>query len=265
MSNDSTSKTVTVAFFLCLVCSVVVSTAAVVLRPAQLENKAADLKKNILAAANIWDESKSIDEQFENIEARLVNVSEARFATESELDEHAISDVSRYDERKAAKDSSRNVVLSKAHDIASIKRRAKFVKVYLVRDTDGALNKIILPVSGYGLWSTLYGFIALESDLNTVVGLGFYEHAETPGLGGEVDNPKWKSIWPGKKVYDDQGQVALGLVKASVDRNGPNAMHEVDGLAGASLTSRGVTNLVRFWLGENGYEPFLKNLKQEGV
>ncbi|PCI40864.1 MAG: NADH:ubiquinone reductase (Na(+)-transporting) subunit C, partial [Moraxellaceae bacterium] len=182
MSNDSTSKTLTVAFLLCLVCSVVVATSAVVLRPAQLENKAADMKKNILAAANIWDEKKSIDEQFSNIEARLVNVAAARYATDAELSENNINDIARYDQRKAAKDTAQNVVLSKADDIASIRRRAKFSKIYVVRSSGGELDKIILPVSGYGLWSTLYGFIALEADLNTVIGLGFYEHGETPGL-----------------------------------------------------------------------------------
>lgn len=265
MSNDSTSKTITVAFLLCMVCSVVVATAAVVLRPAQLENKAADMKKNILAAANIWDEDKSIDEQFANIESRLVNVAAARFATEVELSEMGINDISRYDQRKAAKDAAQNIVLSKADDIASIKRRARFSKIYVVRGSGGELDKIILPVNGYGLWSTLYGFIALEADLNTVIGLGFYEHGETPGLGGEVDNPNWKSIWPGKKVYDSAGSVALGLVKGAVDQSGHNAVHEVDGLSGATITSRGVTNLVRFWLGGEGYGPFLKNMQQGGV
>jgi Na+-transporting NADH:ubiquinone oxidoreductase subunit C len=130
----------------------------------------------------------------------------------------------------------------------------------VVEDTSGELEKIILPVRGYGLWSTMYGFIALEQDANTVAGLGFYEHGETPGLGGEVDNPRWKAMWPGKQVYRD-GDVELGLIKGSVDSGSDNADWQVDGLAGATLTSRGVTNLVHFWLGENGFEPFLNNLQ----
>ena len=125
---------------------------------------------------------------------------------------------------------------------------------------DGELDKIILPVRGAGLWSTLYGFLALENDLNTVAGLGFYEHGETPGLGGEVDNPKWKALWPGKEVYDD-GQVAIELIKGSVDASTRNAENKVDGLSGATLTSRGVSNLVQFWMGDNGYKLFLKNLR----
>ena len=114
---------------------------------------------------------------------------------------------------------------------------------------------------GYGLWSTLYGFLALESDLNTVAGLGFYDHGETPGLGGEVDNPAWKSIWPGKKVYSDSS-VALALVKGSVDPKSAAAQYQVDGLSGATLTSRGVTNLIKFWLGKDGFQPFLENFKR---
>ena len=126
--------------------------------------------------------------------------------------------------------------------------------------TASGLDRIILPVHGYGLWSTLYGFIALQSDANTVAGIGFYEHGETPGLGGEVDNPRWKSQWPGKQVYRD-GEAAIALAKGGVDSSSPDAQWRVDGLSGATLTSRGVTNLVQFWLGENGFKPFLNKLK----
>jgi Na+-transporting NADH:ubiquinone oxidoreductase subunit C len=115
-------------------------------------------------------------------------------------------------------------------------------------------------VRGAGLWSTLHGFLALENDLNTVAGLGFFEHGETPGLGGEVDNPNWKALWPGKKVYDE-GDAKIQLIKGSVDANTAEAEHKVDGLSGATLTSRGVTNLLQFWMGENGYKPFLSNLQ----
>ena len=134
--------------------------------------------------------------------------------------------------------------------------------VYLAKTEDGQIDKIILPVHGYGLWSTLYGFLALEADANTVAGLGFYSHAETPGLGGEVDNPKWKAQWPGKEVYKD-GEPIVELVKGGVSEQTPNADYKVDALSGATLTSRGVTNLLQFWLGEDGYGPYLKKFRQE--
>jgi len=251
-SNDSIGKTLTVALLLCIVCSVIVSTAAVVLKPAQELNKGLDRKRNILAAAGMLDESRSVEEQFQQIETRVVDLRSGRFTD--------AVDPSEYDPLKAAKDPERSTALSKDEDIARIFRREYYKPVYIVEDERGGIDKIILPVRGYGLWSTLYGFIALESDANTVAGLGFYEHGETPGLGGEVDNPRWKSLWPGKKVYRD-GEVELALVKGSVDPSNPNADWRVDGLAGATLTARGVTNLVQFWLGENGFAPFLDNLK----
>ncbi len=144
-------------------------------------------------------------------------------------------------------------------DIAKLKRQEKYAKVYLVKK-DGKLDKVVLPIRGYGLWSTLWGFIAFESDGNTVAGLTFYEHAETPGLGGEVDNPRWKAQWPGKKVYDEKGQVRAKLVKGGVVKGSPDEPYAVDALAGATLTSRGVSNLVQYWLGEYGFKKYLERV-----
>lgn len=251
-SNDSTVKTLTVALLLCIVCSVIVSTAAVMLKPAQEANKTLDRKRNILAAAGMLEDGKSIDEQFARVTARMVDLRTGKFTDEVQEDS--------YNARKAAKDPELSKALTPEEDVAGIARRENYAPVYLVNDSNGEIDKIILPVHGPGLWSTLYGFLALEADANTVAGLGFYEHGETPGLGGEVDNPRWKSLWPGKQVYQD-GDVAVELVKGSVDPDSPDADWRVDGLSGATLTSRGVTNLVQFWLGDNGFAPFLENLK----
>lgn len=266
-SNDSTQKTLLVAFVLCMVCSIIVSTAAVVLKPDQQRNKELDKKQNILAAAGLvqGNEDKSVDELFEQIEMRIVDLETGEFVTPESETGQLIGDFAAYDQRKTAKDPDLNVTLSGKEDIASIKRRAKFAAVYLVLDESGRLEKLILPVHGYGLWSTLYGFLALESDAQTVVGLGFFEHAETPGLGGEVDNPKWKALWPGKQVFDENGNVVISLIKGSVDKKDPLAAYKVDGLAGATLTSRGVSNLLKYWLGQNAFGPFLTRIKSEGV
>ncbi|MBL4608508.1 MAG: Na(+)-translocating NADH-quinone reductase subunit C [Pseudomonadales bacterium] len=265
MSNDSVSKTIIVATLLCLVCSVIVSVAAVSLKPIQKQNKLLDKQKNILAAAGLLSPGVSVKDAFEKVEVKLVNVSEGRFATESELADLGVTDLSLYNQRRAAKTSGINVKLPSDIDTASIHSRAKYAAVYLYRDSNGGLDKIILPIHGYGLWSTLYGFIALENDLNTVAGLGFYEHAETPGLGGEVDNPRWKAQWPGKQVYKEDNSVGLRLKKGGVDASKPQAIYQVDALAGASLTSRGVTNLVQFWMGNDGFGLFLNNIRGEGV
>ncbi len=252
-SKDSFGKTIVVAFVLCLVCSVVVSVSAVMLKDMQKANKELDFQRNLLSAANLLEEGKSVEELFQSITPRIVDLSTGKFADDAQ-------NVETYDQRKAAKDPQLSTPLEKAEDIAKLSRLEKYAVVYTA-ERDGKLDKIILPIRGYGLWSTLYGFIALEADLNTIVGLGYYEHGETAGLGGEVDNPRWKALWEDKEVYDNSGDVAISVIKGSVDSADPNADNKVDGLSGATLTSKGVSNMVQFWLGDDGYGKFLANLK----
>jgi len=250
-NKESVGKTLLVAFLVCVVCGVVVATAAVSLRPVQSKNQLLDKRQNILQAAGLYQPGVDVNTVFESIERRFVDIDTGEYVDMPES----------YDQRKAAKDPQRSERLSGKEDIAGIKSQAKVAEVFLARGDDGELSRIILPVHGYGLWSTLYGFLALEADANTVSGLGFYEHGETPGLGGEVDNPKWKALWEGKKLYGEQGEVEIQVVKGSVDSKTPNAEHKVDGLAGATLTSNGVSNLLRFWVGENGFGPYLKRMQ----
>jgi len=250
-SNNSTLKTIKVALVLCIVCSVIVSTAAVLLRPAQQANKDLDRKTDVLAAAGMLQKGDDVNAKFASIAARAVDLATGKFTDAVDLDS--------YNQRKASKDPELSVDLGDA-DIAKIGRLPKYMIVYVV-EGDAGLEKIILPIKGYGLWSTLYGFVALEADLNTVAGLGFYEHAETPGLGGEIDNPLWKAQWIGKKSYDANNKQALTVVRGKVDLSRSESIHEIDGLSGATLTSRGVDNLIKFWMGENGFSPFLSNLR----
>lgn len=264
-SKETMGKTLTVAFLLCIVCSIIVASSVVLLKPIQQKNKALNLKANILAAAGLLQEGDSaeqIESKFATIDARLVDLDTGEYVEPSAVGKETVLE---YDQRKAAKDPASSDAIPGDLDIASIKRRVKYAKVYLVQESN-KIQTIILPVSGYGLWSTLHGFLALEGDANTVVGLGFYEHAETPGLGGEVDNPRWKAIWPGKKVYDlDAGDAPmLGVIKGTVDKSRPEAVHQVDGLSGATLTSVGVSNLVKYWTGDQGFQKYLNRLR-EGV
>jgi len=134
--------------------------------------------------------------------------------------------------------------------------------IYKVLD-DGEISKLILPIYGKGLWSTMYGFIALDRDLCTIKGFTFYEHGETPGLGGEVDNPRWKKSWLGKQAFDENGNCRIHVIKGKVDMNDTNAIYKVDGLSGSTLTTRGVDQTVRFWLGDWGYKPFLDKMRGE--
>jgi len=256
-SKDSVKQTLLVALCLCVVCSILVSTAAVVLKPMQDANKAIDRNKNILIAAGLFDPAIHSNEDVESLFAqftpRFVDIDEGRFLSNDELVPLGINSAT-FDPRKAVTDSRYSRSLTAEEDLANIKRRVRYQIVYTVQAADG-LDKVVVPVSGYGLWGILYGFLALEGDADTVAGIGFYELKETPGLGAEVTNPDWRSLWPGKRIYADDGSVALAVV-----RGRGTGESEIDGIAGSTLTSRGVENLIRYWLGDDGFGPFLKNL-----
>jgi len=252
MSNDNPKKIVAVALSLCVVCSILVSAAAIGLRSKQETNKLLEKQRNILQVAGLLEEGVNVDQVFEErIEPRIIDLETGVFSD--------AVDAATYDARLAVRDPELSTTLPAEEDIASIKQKARYATIYLVKGLDDDLyDSVIIPVHGYGLWSTLYGFLALKPNGDEIVGLQFYEHAETPGLGGEVDNPIWRAQWRGKELYDDDGDLEIEVVK-----NGAAGNHQVDGLAGATLTSRGVHNLVRYWAGENGFGPFLKKLPEE--
>lgn len=252
--KETVSQTLIVAFVLCIVCAVIVSSAAVILKPKQEANKELERKINILAAAGMMEEGADVDQLFSRFTAKVVD-----------LDSGAYLDIdpSTIDSRKEAKNPALSTALSKKDDLAKINRRANRAIVYIL-EKDAKIKTIVLPIHGYGLWSTLYGFLALEGDLNTVAGLGFYSHTETPGLGGEIDNPRWKAQWPGKKLYNDSGDLAIQVTKGKNNPELAGSIHKIDGLSGASLTTRGVDNLVHYWLSEGGYGPFLAQLNKGG-
>lgn len=268
LGNDSLEKTIAIAVSLCLVCAVLVSFSAVALKPFQVHNKELDMKKNILDVAGLLQEGSDIDSAFsEKIEAKIVDLETGAYVENINANE--------YDQRKAAKDPAQSVAIPKQKDIAHIRVKAKYAKVFLVKE-GGAIKSIILPMHGYGLWSTLYGFLSLDPDGQTVQSINFYDQSETPGLGGEVVNPNWRALWKGKKVYAetdqpslekgliteaDVGEPALSLIKGMVDNTKPGSQYQVDGLAGATLTSTGVTNLVRYWMSNEGFAPYIKKVR----
>ena len=256
LSNDSTVKTFIMATLVCLVCAVFVSISAVALKPLQQLNKELDKKKNILQVAGLYQKGDDIEAAFSKIDIKLVDLATGEYTTEL--------DAATYDERRAAKDPELNITIEKADDLASIRMRPKYMPVYQVKEGD-MVKQLILPINGYGLWSTLYGFLAVENDGQTIVGLSYYEHAETPGLGGEVDNPKWKKMWAGKKIYGSDGNVAINVIKGSVVPGISGEEFQVDGLAGATLTSRGVSNMLKYWMGAEGYKKYLNKIQASGV
>ena len=243
---DSIPKTILVAITLCLFCSMIVSLAAVKLKSIQQDNQVRDKQKNILQVAGLYSEGVNIEEAFGSFEPRIVDIESGLFT--DKFNPKTFNDL------KASSDPLLSVALK--DDPASIGRRSNYLTVYLLKNIDGTIDKLILPIHGYGLWSTLYGFVALEEDTNEIFGLQFYKHAETPGLGAEVDNPKWKAQWKGKNLRDKDGRLMIQVAKTP----GPSKYH-IDAIAGATLTSNGVNSLVRFWVGEAGFEKFLNNFK----
>ena len=252
--KKSNLNTIIVALVLCLVCSVLVSAVAVGLKPMQVQNKLLDRNKNILLAAGLFDPAADtnadVPERFKSFDIKLVELEMGEYATEAQLTEAGITDIDAYDASQASKNEALSVDLE-GNDPASIGRKPKFAKVYIKNDNAGNPELIVLPVQGYGLWGTIYGFLTLEGDANTIKGISWYSHKETPGLGARIEEPKWRATWQGLPAYDNQGDVIVG-----VGRGEP-----IDGISGATLTSNGVNNLVQFWLGPQGYKPFLDNLR----
>ena len=253
LPNDNIVKTIGVATLLCLVCSVIVSGSATVLRPQQVANKLLDKKSNILTVAGISDADKTVSELFEQVETRVVDIASGQYTDAVDADT--------FDQRKASKEAEYRIDLTREQDKAQIGGLSKYANVYLVRDEASNVSKIILPIKGYGLWSTMYGFIALENDATTVSSITFYEHAETPGLGGEIENKKWQASWKGKRITDASGKPVIQLVKTKVVPGAPGSEHKIDALAGATLTSNGVTNLIQFWTGKDAFGPFLDRIR----
>ncbi len=263
MSADAgIKKTVIVALGVCLVCSVLVSVAAVGLSEIQEFNKKQDKLKNILKAGGLYEEGISIEDVYnEKIKPIYVDMETGEIIDEK-FDAEILSKDT-YNVKDVASDPNYGIAVPSEIDIAQIRRIPKYMLVYEVMDGD-EVDKIILPVYGYGLWSTMYGFIALANDLQTVKGITFYEHGETPGLGGEIDNPNWQGIWEGKKALDENLNVVLEVIKGQVDQTNSKANSQIDGLSGSTITTRGLDAMVEFWLGENGYGPFLNKFRKDG-
>ena len=238
------------AFF----CSLMVAGAAVGLRPLQEKNQELDRKKNILLAANLYDPEKPIEQLFEGIETRIVALESGDFVS---LENISPQD---FDQQRAATSDEMGGPLADEDDIAGIGWVERYSLVYLVT-SEGKLDQIVLPVRGQGLWSTMYGYIAIEEDLTTINGISFYEHGETPGLGGEITNPRWLTEFQGKKIFNqDQEEV----IRIGGKMGAQEKIHHVDGISGATLTTDGVDDLITFWFGNNGFKPFLRRLETNG-
>lgn len=261
MQQNSITYIVGFAAAVCVVCSLLVSTTAVVLKDRQEANQLYAKQIKILAVSGLIEDGEKPNQDEVNtlfdtrIESLIIDTQADEVVTDSVID-----DPLAYDQLKASKDPA--LSYSVDSNSAKVARIPKLIPIYVIKNEDGSTNNIVLPVEGMGLWGTLYGFVSLDKDIETIRGLTFYKHKETPGLGAEIDNPIWKAKWPGRKVYDEEGVPQIGVIKgpAGTPEEAPFA---VDGLAGATLTSNGVTNLLRFWLGGEGFGPYLSGLSGE--
>lgn len=251
------SNTYIVGFItlLCLVCSLAVSTTAVELKPLQAANRQLDMNRQIVQVAGLVEAGddltpERVKELLAFVQPRLVDRRSGEFVE---------GDAAGYDVKAAMKDVANSVQIPGEFKGTQVKRLPNVLRVFEV--TKPGKEAVVLPISGYGLWTTLYGFITLTRDAGEVVGITYYEHGETPGLGGEVDNPAWKAQFVGKKPFTADGRLQLVVKKAG--QASATSDHEIDGLSGATLTTNGVDKMLKLWLGDNGYGKFLDRLRAQ--
>lgn len=258
LRRDTPLYTLLFAAVVCVACALPIAWAAVTLRPRQERNARIDRLEKVLAVAGITNADEKLTA--EQVEARFAQAVVPRAI---ELATGAIADgvdPGQYDQRRAMNSSTTSQPAP--DNPARVLRVPTVGVVYEIRRGD-SLQMIVLPIEGYGLWSTMYGYLALDGDARTVAGITFYEHGETAGLGGEIENPRWQAKWIGRQALDEAGTVQLEVIKGQA---GPPAAdpYRVDGLSGATITARGVTSTLDFWLGPNGFGPYLARIRAGG-
>ena len=258
MSNDSPLKALIVVLVTALVCSTLVSAAVVMLRPIQINNQLLDRSRNIMALTGLLPAGEAVEDEqmlqlFRSLDTRIADIDEARFDD--------TVDPLTFDQRKAVNDPELSTAVPAGSDLASISRRSRYAPVYIVWDGD-RMDRLILPVRGAGMWSMLYGYIALQPDMSTIAGMTIYEQNETPGLGDQITSPQWLAGWRGKEIYDPIGKPLFAVSEGEVEPGSAQAAYHVDGITGATVTGNAVTALIRYWFGPHGYRPFLDELKE---
>ena len=252
--KDTVVGTMVFTFILCLLCSFMITGTAELLKERKLAKKRDELQRYVLMAADI---DMSGDKDFREIFAQsvtpmLVELDTGKVTTDGNLMD--------FDDRMAAINPETSIKPKK--DTARIKSRANQVRAFKVVDDQGELLSMVMPVYGKGLWSMIYGFVAVKSDLNTIENVVFYEHGETPGIGDFLNDPEWTDKFRNKQLYDDKGKVAIKVVKGGAKEGD---VHGIDAISGATMTGRGVQRSIQFWFGNEGFETFFNKLKASEV
>jgi len=257
---DSTRYTFLFATVVCVVCALLIAVSAVGLHEKQETNALLYRQKNVLLAAGLVKPTDDLPEKAlqkifdDNIRVRLVDLATGALVPLAKQDPKA------YDQLRARNDPAQSRVAPPNN--AGVSRLPNYAAVYFVMEQD-AVQLVVLPIEGVGMWGTLYGFLARERDGNTVRGLTYYDQKETPGLGGEISNPKWQAVWNGRKIYNDNWEPQLVVIKGKAGPPDVDPLH-VDGLSGATITSNGVSRLTAFWMSNHAWGRFLKNFREGG-
>ncbi|WP_377506972.1 NADH:ubiquinone reductase (Na(+)-transporting) subunit C [Octadecabacter sp. R77987] len=242
LPNESRTKTVIVAFLVSAVCAVLVSSATVVLRPIQTANRAAEEQARISdLVRGIPGMSALLEQSGGTLSTVVIDLDRGR----------AAQDVTTETLEAALADQANWSVLDAGDDLAGLGQRPNYAQVFLLRE--GAdISLILLPVAGQGYGGRIDAIVALHGDMNTIAGIAVTQHSETPGLGGRIEDPSWQAGFPGTLMRDDSGDVRFNVARGTATTE-----FEVDGITGATRTSNGVTRMMRFWLGPQGYGPLL--------
>ncbi|MCE9678122.1 Na(+)-translocating NADH-quinone reductase subunit C [Shewanella sp. AS1] len=251
--KDSIVGTMIFTIILCLSCSFMITGTAEILKERKLAKKRDELKRNVLIAADVELAGQDFRQVFDaSVTPILVELDTGKVDTST----NALD----FDDRMAAINPETSMKPKK--DTAKIKTRANVARVFKVFDEQGQLHAVVMPIYGKGLWSMIYGFVALKPDYNTIENVVFYEHGETPGIGDFIEDPEWTNKLKGKQLFDENGHVKFKIVKGGAK---PGDLHGVDAVSGATMTGRGVQRAIEFWFGNEGFETFLQKLKASEV
>jgi Na+-transporting NADH:ubiquinone oxidoreductase subunit C len=251
-SEPGVLRTLLVGLAVCGVCAAVVTATIVVLRPLQVENQRRDREARIGAlvlslpgVAELVREAGAVA-----LDLRAVELATGEFA--ASVDAESLV--------RQGELADQGTPLAPERDLAGLGAAPRYAPVYLLRRGE-ALHTVILPVRGLGHVAMMHGYLALAPDGETVRGLTFTEHEETPGLGAEIANPQWQARWRDKRLRDAAGELRIRVVRSGADASSP---YDVHGISGATRTGDGVTAMIRFWVGPDGFGPFLDRLHQGG-
>ena len=242
------SKPYSIGFILIITAlfGLLLALAASALRERQQFNEEVNVKRNILMAVGVLDRDREME--LDEIDA-MYQESVQSFAVDPE---------GTIVEGVSGESLDLEVVLQ---DPDTSQHR---YPVFVATDAGGS-TVYAIPVFGKGLWSTLYGYLALEADLETVRGMTFYAHGETPGLGAEIEQAWFQDNFVGKKIYDAGALRTIQVVKGTVEnriQDPGERDYFVDGISGATITGRGVSNLLETKVAL--YEPFFRRIRAGG-